>query len=678
VLPAVGRLWHRLDDRYALPQSSLVMLFRCPGVESVWNKEETQQWTYDSKASIHSLMLASCFHNALAQETYDADLAGLNWSLSKTSHGLQLSCGGYSNQLSRLGLALMKRLWLPIVSAGSESGSGDNEDSIRPVFLTDKFVMAAKDRTVRHLKSYLKSTRADSLAMYYTGLFASLDSKGIEHSLEAAETVTLESLCDHWRTLLHSSKLELDCMYSGNISETDATTFFDESLDIFQTAKHTTSISDEARRQQQAQEGISSNMNMKWRPGPTERRLAAGEDIALHFQSENTEELNGAVAMTFQSPVAGYRGGDDYNVEDAESRLKYSAAIRLLCHMLREPLFDELRTKQQLGYVVSSYYNQSFSTVQAALGSCDDGAAAEATTSSSKSVVVDTVPVDSIVVYVLSQKYPPPVIAQRIDTFLQSFGEQLHNGTLSSSQIRDHADSLSIKLLKPIQKLGTEVSSHFHKVRHYGPMDMDTGTDGRSEMANSTGSTIPWNNAKALAASIRSLTRQDLSTVWNDVVAMDRPASRSRIVAHVYGNKYPLGAEHVHVATSSNTTTHGQTPTLFGRYWSLFSGGGVPSPRVARLDTLSSIMKHRQTLRKFDNVQLQQRRTLSSSSSASLAAGVSKQPTTRNASSLTMFARWGTLVTAALGTTALGVYYIMTSTTTSRHKAITNTTKRGQ
>jgi hypothetical protein len=50
----------------------------------------------------------------------------------------------------------------------------------------------------------------------------------------------------------------------------------------------------------------------------------------------------------------------------------------------------------------------------------------------------------------------PPDIAERIDEFLVAFRKTLE--TLPESDIRDHADALAIKLLKPIQKLQIESS----------------------------------------------------------------------------------------------------------------------------------------------------------------------------------------------------------------------------
>lgn len=84
------------------------------------------------------------------------------------------------------------------------------------------------------------------------------------------------------------------------------------------------------------------NASVSWVPGSLERRLNRGQDIELHFSSKNSEEENGAIQMTFQSPTPGFKG----DALSSKQSLKFSSAMHLICHMLREPLFNELRTKQ--------------------------------------------------------------------------------------------------------------------------------------------------------------------------------------------------------------------------------------------------------------------------------------------------------------------------------------------
>jgi secreted Zn-dependent insulinase-like peptidase len=200
--------------------------------------------------------------------------------------------------------------------------------------------------------------------------------------------------------------------------------------------------------------------------------------------------------------------------------------------VLREPLFDDLRTKQQLGYIVSAYYEIGYSSRgndQSQLGPL-------------------TIPVDFITINILSRKMSPPDVSNRIEEFLTTFRESLL--TMPESEIRDHADALSTTLLKPIQKLQTEANDHFGRIQRYGPeifhhqQQQENGSSGSNPEDR-----LPWDSKEALARSIQSLSRSDLLETWD---RMTHPSSRSRVVSCVYGNTFPLD---VAPATTGITTT---------------------------------------------------------------------------------------------------------------------------
>jgi insulysin len=454
-----GRLWHRLDDRYALPKSSLNFLIRNAAVE---HSMIDGAWQFDPQASVHSTILGGIFLQAMAQDTYDADLAGLSWSLTCSTSGIRIQCGGYSDRLSDLALKVL-------------------QDFLDGDFIQESYYRATKDRILRNLQSYFSSRRADSHALHYQDLFFSSKQIEIDVSLSITENTTFHEIIAQHRRIVENAEIEIDCLYSGNVSETRAKDFFADASDLVNKAR--TEIEEE----------------QVFIAGPEHRRLEYGRDVELHFASENEAEENGAVLMTYQSQVPGFRGP---NLSSPES-LMSSAAIRLVCHMLREPLFDVLRTKQQLGYIVSSYYDLEFAHT-------NDKVA----------------PIDLITIVVLSRKVAPPEVVARIDEFLSDFKMSLIN--MPESEIRDHADALSTKLLKPIQKLVSETSTHFAKIRRYGPEILRSG---------GTGVDLPWDSVKDLAGAIRGLQRQDLVSAWDRVVLGPH---RSRITSMVYGSTFPL------------------------------------------------------------------------------------------------------------------------------------------
>ena len=483
-IPTTGRLWHRLDDRYALPKSVLTILIRNAAVFNV--KDQNGVWQQNTAATVHSSLLAGIFAEAMAQETYDASLAGLHWGLSLNASGIFISCTGFSDRLPDLALFVLQ-----------EFLSGE--------FCSESYFHSTKDRIVRGLKTFFESRRADAHANYYRDFLLASKDSSVEESLAATMQTTPESTKEHHKKILANTEVSVECLFTGNVSEKEARDFFFKATDGLSVASGV---------------GKLDTDQPMWIPETLERRLLPQTDVELHFASKNSQEENGAVLVTYQSPIPGYRG----DMLSSSGSLKSSSAIRLLCHMLRELLFDELRTKQTLGYIVSSYYDVGFSSPPDSLDRGDPF----------------TVPVDYIVVAVLSRKVTPPEVAKRIDEFLVSFRKSLVE--MPESEIRHHAHALSTKLLKPIQKLSTEASGHFAKIRRFTPELMGQ-TNGQRRYNGRND--IPWDNAPQVAQAVESMNREDLLQVWDGMMLAE---SRARIVSCVYGTTFPL--EHKRVDTS--------------------------------------------------------------------------------------------------------------------------------
>lgn len=284
----LGRLWHRLDDRYALPKSSITFLIRNPAVHHQMNGG---RWKFDSEASVHSTMLMTIFSQALAQETYDAELAGLYWNLSSSTAGISLTCFGYSDRLSDLAIKLL-------------------QDFLAGDFIQDSYVTSIKDNTIRSLKTYFSSRRADSNAAYYQNLLLSAKQSEINVSLDFAIRATLDSIKANHRRIVNNKEIEIDCLYTGNVSEEHARIFFSDTNKLFSGLENE----------------VQSQHSDIYLTGPEVRRLKVGQDFELHFSSENAQEENGAVLMTFQSQIPGFCGKNLSGIDSLTS----SACIRLL------------------------------------------------------------------------------------------------------------------------------------------------------------------------------------------------------------------------------------------------------------------------------------------------------------------------------------------------------------
>lgn len=514
-----GRLWHRLDDRYALPKAVVTVLVRNAAVN---NTKKGNHWHPDTSATVHSSILASVFHDALAQETYDSYLAGLSWSLSLSQSGIKISCSGFSDRLPDLAMRIVEEFY----SSGN--------------FLQPNHVESAKDRMLRNLRTYFESRRADSHAMYYRDFLMASSGEGIEASIKAAESVTMDSIRAHHKKLLENQETETECFLTGNLSETNAKDFFGEASSMILSSR-------------------KEGKNKMWIPGTLERRIPPGSDYELHFSSENPQEENGAVLVTYQSPIPGYRGEG----LSSEESLVSTASIRLLSSIIREPCFNELRTKQTLGYIVSSYYDVGFSSPPANLSDAD----------------FSSIPVNLLVVSVLSKKLPPPEVALRIDDFLKSFRETISQ--MPSSEIEEYATALSTKLLKPNQKLDNEANVHFGKILRYAP-EIGSGD-------------LPWKSIHNLAAAIRLLRQEDLVKTWDQLT---HSTSRSRIVSHVYGSTFPLDPAQIRSTTRDKVVIVENMDKIKDVRMHLPVYDNKPTPRSATnaREKLRRLLENRRTL----------------------------------------------------------------------------------
>lgn len=217
-----GRLWHRLDDRYCLPKASIAILLRNPRLDSQYD-ETKDAWTYDAASSMYSSIMMSVFSDALAQETYEAELAGLSWHFNKTAAGLILKCSGYSEHLTEFALQILSRFF-------------QDQTPVTKPFLTERYVSPTKDKYLRNFKSYFESRRADTYAAYYTDFLLASRGKGIDYDVTVLEGLTLDNLRSHHKDFI-SSDFRIECLYAGNVSEKEATKFYQRAHDIIFDAK---------------------------------------------------------------------------------------------------------------------------------------------------------------------------------------------------------------------------------------------------------------------------------------------------------------------------------------------------------------------------------------------------------------------------------------------------------
>jgi secreted Zn-dependent insulinase-like peptidase len=192
------------------------------------NTATDKSWKYDGRAGIMSSMLSIIFNQAMAQETYDADLAGLYWGLSLGPSGMKLHCYGFSDRLPDLSVKII-------------------EDFLVGDFLKASYFDSTKDRVICGLQKYFTSRRSDSNAMYYRDALLSSRDEGIDDSLAIAETIELQNLRDHHDQIIQNNDIFLDCLVTGNVSSNTAKEIFSKMALAISNAKERKEEISEAR-----------------------------------------------------------------------------------------------------------------------------------------------------------------------------------------------------------------------------------------------------------------------------------------------------------------------------------------------------------------------------------------------------------------------------------------------
>ncbi|POY74423.1 hypothetical protein BMF94_2617 [Rhodotorula taiwanensis] len=285
-------------------------------ISRVWHKKDDRWWipragvfflfrspVIDETAlsSIQTRLFTELIRDSLQEYAYDAELAGLSFAFDQQADGILLSMDGYNDKLSVLVNVIATRM------------RDYQVDVQRFHLIHDQLKRSYQNFRLEQPYSHVGYDGA-----YLTQALAHT----VEEKLAALDEVTPENLQAHAKKLL--SRMHIESLVHGNMLKNEA---LDLARDVEETFKPQPLTEDELRSRQAliTPEG-------KW----LARRPVA-----------NPENSNSAIEQFTYV-------GDVY--DDA-----LRAKLSLFTTMISDPLFDDLRTKQQLGYIVSSGARKSIS-----------------------------------------------------------------------------------------------------------------------------------------------------------------------------------------------------------------------------------------------------------------------------------------------------------------------------
>ena len=386
--------------------------------------------SYILKQTSYLRLWLSIMDQRLAVSLYPAHLAGLRWGFSIRDEGLQLTVRGFSQKLPDLVMVLLEQLLLWDGTA------------YEPLFEPKRELL------VRQLLSHYKRT-SDQLAMYHLDLLLHPTRVPVEVELQDARSVDLATL-----QAFHSEAIKKFALLTftyGNITSQTATQLISKI---------------DARVKAAAVEPLRRD---EWATSPIIRLPHSNGSTGgwkLKLKPVSEEEKNSGCIVYYQFGQLGMASHE-------------RSTLLLMMKLIEQPMFAELRIKQQLGYVVHS------GAYLSGLGHDE---------------------VAGSYIVILSKSQPPPSLQKAIDAYVVQADEVI--AKLTNDEFLTSRTALVTRFREPDRTLAEASDRRWRPIvaEHYD-----------------------WNARANSADAIEKVTQEDTIALAKRLVAMPR------IAVHTFG-----------------------------------------------------------------------------------------------------------------------------------------------
>ena len=400
------RLWFKKDDRFWVPKATVHVTLRNPLV-----------WATPANL-VKSKFYCELVRDALVEYSYDAELAGLEYHLSASTFGLDISVGGYNDKMAVL---LDKVL-----------------TSMRDLVVSPDRFHVVKERLSRSYKNseYQQPFyQVGDFTRYLTAEKAWIN----EQYTAELEHIGPEDISCFFPQIIRQNHIEV--LAHGNLYKEDVLRMTDSIEKILQ-----------SRPLPQSQWNLRRNMI-----------IPPGSDYVYERTLKDPDNVNHCIEYYLSI-------GD---MTDDVLRAK----LLLFAQMTDEPAFDQLRSKEQLGYVVWS-------------------GARYAATAIGYRVIIQS-------------ERTAAYLESRINSFLSNFGRKLES--MSEDEFEGYKRSLINKRLEKLKNLSSETIRFWN---HIGSEYFDFVQNEND------------------AANVRALTKSDLIEFYRRYADPESP-TRAKLAVHL-------------------------------------------------------------------------------------------------------------------------------------------------
>jgi insulysin len=365
----IARTWYKKDDTFWVPKANLIVSCKSPLIYA------------SAASSVKARLFTDLVRDALEEYSYDADLAGLQYTVSLDSRGLYVEVSGYNDKLA----VLLEQVLI----------------TMRDLEIKEDRFDIIKERLTRGYRNWELQQPFTQIGEYTTWLTAENDNVVEELAAELPD-ISVEAVRQFRKELL--AQMHMECYVHGNLYKEDALKLTDM---------------------------IESTFKPRVLPRPQwpiQRSLIfpAGSNYLWKKTLSDPANVNHCIEYWL------YIG----DKADRDVRAK----TLLLDQVVHEPAFDQLRTKEQLGYVVYS------------------GTRAGATTYGFR--------------FIIQSEKTAPYLETRIEAFLGGFLEYLEK--MSDTDFENHKRSLIVKRLEKPKYMDQETSRHWNQI-HSEYYDFESG-----------------------------------------------------------------------------------------------------------------------------------------------------------------------------------------------------------
>ncbi len=406
------RVWYKQDDRFRIPKGNIQV------------KMSSKKAYSSPRNAALTKLFALILKDQLNEFSYPASLAGLNYSLSNSIDGLNISISGYSENVYPLLSQIVTKM-----------------KEFKPE--QDRFRIFRQQMKERRLNQ--KLSQAFQRITYESFHLLSETLWHTDEYLEIIDQITLEELENFIPDLL--KQLKFDILFHGNFSVA------------------------EAKKLAGLLESQFVDKTIPPVSGVEEKTLIVPVTPEYVYQLQ-VEDVNSAIELYYQV---------------GPKSLKQSVTLDVIQQILEKPFYHQLRTIEQLGYLVWSGFQQINK-------------------------------VEAFYLIIQSSVKDPVYLQERIELFIHSFYKEIQE--LTPTEFDQFRESLIAKRMESPKNLGEETLRYWNEI---------------------TSESYEFDRLNKEINALKKLTLADIKQMYYQVFI--NPETERKLAIHGFGKNHPIKKE---------------------------------------------------------------------------------------------------------------------------------------